>query len=463
MKNNKTLIAFVILALLLAVFLGVTLYTNILSYMEVSSQADLKVKGMVDTLKRTQDHINALETEFRTRTENTRELMCTALRTHVKDGTYDGPEVFTDEAADRNFDGIVIRIEKGKVTYPKDFPGAFELQEEGYDLEHLPVMTQAMLIDEPDNTRPVLLSAKQIEGNYYYIDWWEMDDYQSTINYEKTIGEAIAALEKLYDAKLLLLWKPDEETSTDEIQLLYVSEALGTPESLEDLGITKEDLTSENANLTIGKNLYAATYDELFIFDRPAKAVVLLNPVSNNTYILNCIVIASGFILVCIAGLILWLYWIRVYTADHELTEAQENAWRPYQLRKKALAIGLNGALLLFLLLLGYQLLGNLSRISQSNQESLDILMARLEDSSKRVATAKEEEEDWGIYYAGKIADLYSQLPEARYAEFLKRANELIGSESVMIFDTGGKELLSSNGYVGFRSEEHTSELQSRI
>ena len=450
MKNNKTFIAFIILALLLAVFLGVTFYTNILSYMEVSSQSDLKVKGMVDTLNRTQDHINALETEFRTRTENTMELMCTALRPHVEGDTYNGPEVFADEAVERNFDGVVIRIEEGKVTYPKDFSGTFELQEEGYDLEHLPVMTPATLIDEPDNTRPILLSAKQIGGNYYYVDWWEMDDYQATINYEKTIGEAIAALEKLYDAKLILLWKPDEKTSTDDIQLLYTSEALGTPESLEDLGITKEDLTSENANLTIGKNIYAATYEELLIFDRPAKAVVLLNPVSNNTYVLNCIVIAAGFILVSTAALILWLHWIREYISDHELTEAQESAWRPYQLRKKALAVGLNGALLLFLLLLGYQLLGNLSRVSRSNQESLDILMARLGDSSKRLATAKAEEEDWGIYYAGKIADLYSQVPETQQAEFLKKANELIGSESIMIFDTDGKELLSSNGYVGF-------------
>ena len=79
MKDKKTFIAFVILALMLMVFLGVTFYTNILSYMEVSSQADLKARGMVDTLNRTQDHINALETEFRIRTENTMELMCSAL------------------------------------------------------------------------------------------------------------------------------------------------------------------------------------------------------------------------------------------------------------------------------------------------------------------------------------------------------------------------------------------------
>ena len=96
MKNHKTLTAFIILALLLAVFLGVTLYTNILSYMELSSQADLKVSGMVDTLNRVQDHINALETEFRTKTENTMELMSMALRPFVKENTYNGPEVFED-------------------------------------------------------------------------------------------------------------------------------------------------------------------------------------------------------------------------------------------------------------------------------------------------------------------------------------------------------------------------------
>ena len=311
-------------------------------------------------------------------------------------------------------------------------------------------MTPVTLIDESGNARQVLLSVKQIEGNYFYLDWWEMENYQATINYEKNIGEAISALEKLYDAKLVLFWETEDETSDDKDRLLYASASLGNPESIEDLGITKEDLASKSANLTIGKNIYAATYEELLIFDRPAKAIALLNPVSNNTYVLNCIIIAAGFILISFSAMILWLHWIRKYISDHELTEAQQSAWQPYQLRKRTLAIGLNGALLLFLLLLGYQLLGNLSRISRSNQESLDIMMARLEDSSMRLSSAKAEEEDWAIYYAGKIADLYSQLPETRQVEFLKKANELIGSESIMIFDTNGKELLSTNGYVGF-------------
>ena len=156
MKKHKTLIAFIILALLLAVFLGVTLYTNILSYMEVSSQADLKVSGMVDTLNRVQDQINALETEFRDKTENTMELMSKTLRPFVKKNTYNGPEIFKDESLNGNYDGLVVRIENGEVFYPEGFSGKFELQGAETDFTHLPFMTAATLVDEPDITMPVL-------------------------------------------------------------------------------------------------------------------------------------------------------------------------------------------------------------------------------------------------------------------------------------------------------------------
>lgn len=75
MKKHKTLIAFIILVLLLGVYLAVTLYSSILSYMEISTQADLKVSGIVDTLNRVQDRIDALETEFHEKAENFMELM----------------------------------------------------------------------------------------------------------------------------------------------------------------------------------------------------------------------------------------------------------------------------------------------------------------------------------------------------------------------------------------------------
>ena len=339
MKNKKTLIAFLLLILLIGAFLAVTYYTSILSYMEISSQADLKVRGMVDTLNRVQDHLSVLETEFREKTENTMEMMSIALRPFVKEDTYYGPDIFMDKAVNGNVDGIVIRSDNGNVIYPEGFSGRFEPQGEDTEFTHLPVMSSAVFVDKSGNTRPVLLSIRQIEGDFYYVDWWEMEEYQASINYEKNIGEAISALEKLYEAKLLLFWKPEEDSPINNIEILYASESLGAPESIDVLGITKEDLSSESPKLTIGKNIYAATYEELQIFDRAAKAIVLLNPISNNTYVFNCVIIAAGSMLICISALILWLHWIEDYAQSHDLTEAQKNSWQPYQLRRRTMAI----------------------------------------------------------------------------------------------------------------------------
>ncbi|MBR6089837.1 MAG: hypothetical protein IKP86_07880, partial [Anaerolineaceae bacterium] len=439
LKKHKAVVAFIVLLLLLGVFVAATLYSSILSYMEVSSsKADLKVSGMVETLNRVQERIDTLEEEFKEKTENTLELMCTALRPFAKGGEYTGPEVFED--------GVVVRVDENNgIVYPESFPGRFEDLQTADDLENLPLMTGTTLLDGPEHTGQVLISAKAVADGIYYIDWWKIEEYRSSLNYTKYIGEAITTLERLYNARLLLIEETDDGPS-----LLFASKELGTPETIEDIGLKKEDISSESANLTIGRKTYSASYEELRAFDRSAKAVILLDPINNDGYILNCLYIAGGFILFCMTALILWIHWIEVYVKDHEVTEAQQRSWSLGQLRKTAGAVGVNGALLLFILLIGYQLLGSISRISNSNQQSLDIMMARLENNSKEIASAKEEDEDWEKYFAGRIADLYSAVPEVIDTDFLKKANDLIGSEYIMIFDGKGKELLSSNGYVGF-------------
>lgn len=437
MKKHKILISFIVLFLMLGVFIGITLYTSILSYMEVSSQAELKINGMVDTLNRVQEYIDSMGAEFRDLTENAMELMCYALSLRVDGDSYSGPEIFGD--------AVVVRYKDDEIIYPENFSGRFEILNEKPDLAHLENMTRTTLIDEPSNTRPVLISSQQIKGIFYYITWWELDNYQNSVNYERLIRETVATLENSYDASLLLL----EETD-DDITILYASNALGTSEKISDLGLTREIIDAKTESLTINKRTYTAAYEDLRGFDRSAKAVVLLNPIVSNGYIINCIIISAGFIFLGAASIILWIYWINDYVKDHELTEFQQKAWRITQLRKTAASLGMNGAVFLFIILIGYQLLGNISRISNSNQESLDIMMARLENSRKKVSSAKKEAEDWGIYYAGRVADLYSRVPECRNEAFLKKANELIGSEYVMIFDGTGREILSSNGYVGF-------------
>lgn len=431
MKNRKTITAFIVLVMMLLLFLGITLYTSILSYMEVSSQAELTVRGMIEMLNHVQTNIDSLEDDFKKITENSMEMMCIALQTRIHGENYTGPESFED--------GVVVKAEDGMIIYPESFSGRFDTLTKAGDLETLETMSSATLLDGPENTRPVLISSRLIGGNYYYIDWWEMDDYQTSINYEKYIRDGVRSLEQLYSASLILVG------DSDDLPLLYASEALGKPQTISDLGITPEDISSQASGLTINKKTYTAAYEKLRAYDRSAYAIILLNPIGNNVYILNCLVMAAGFILVCISALILWIHWIEVYMRDHELTEFQKKAWQLAQLRKTSAATAMNGAILLFILLTGYQLVGNMARISNYNQESVNLIMARM----KEVTSASYEAESWETYFANRIADLYNRVPECRNEEFLKRAAELTGCEYIMIFDNNGDELLASNGYVG--------------
>ena len=443
-KKHKILISFIVLALLLCVFIGAAFYSSILSYMKVSSQSELKINGMIDTLNRVQEYVSSLEAEFLERTENTMEIMRIALKPLVRGGQYDGPDAFED--------GVVVQVKNGEVIYPVTFPGRFELLTENPDLSQLKSMTMTELSDGPDNSRPCLISAKWIDGDYYYIDWWKMDEYQASINYDQPVREAITPLEQLYEASLLLL-----EDDGEEMSILYASRTLGTPETIGDLGITREDINAGASSLTLNRKTYTAAYENLQGFDRSVKAIVLLDPIESNSYLTNCILLSAGLIVLFVSFLILWVHWIDVYARDHELSEYQKKAWNTARLWKTAASVGLSGAVLIFIILISYQLLGNISRISNSNQESLDILMARLENSLREVSSSKKQTEDWGVYFSHRIADLYSRVPECRNAAFLGKANDLVGSEYIMIFDGKGKEILSSNGYVGFTLGDGTN------
>ena len=119
LMKKKTLIAFLILVLFLAGYFAIIFYSNILSYMEFSSQTDLKVDGIINTLNRVQMHIYELEDEFRTKTKVTMEIMTDALRPHVIDNAYDGPEYFEDKAVEGNYDGVIVQVEEGNIIYPE--------------------------------------------------------------------------------------------------------------------------------------------------------------------------------------------------------------------------------------------------------------------------------------------------------------------------------------------------------
>ncbi len=437
MKKFKTLFAFVILILLVAGFVALAFSGNILSSKKISSRRELKVGSMVDTIKRVEEQLTLMDSHFDRLTGSSANLMAYALRQLVTDRGYEGPEVFDN--------GIVIRIENGMIVYPETtsirFPDLNRLE----DLDRLSLSSGTTITSDDEEGRTVLLEVKPVVDGVYYLEWTEQETYQLFLSSKSIFEEAISSLENSYDFRLLLVYDQEEG-----LPVIYHTEELGVIKTLGDIGLTGESLASEPAEIRIGETLYSADYADLTFRGHPAKAIILSGPVSDNAFIYKTIFIAAGFIFLCISGLILWIRWVEDYVRDHVLTEEQEKSYRPGKLRQTAAAVAINGAVVLFLILIGYQLMGNLAQTSESNQEMLDIIMTRLENESKRDALEKDKTEALELDYAKRTAKLYEKYPELRNREFLAEAAEQIGCEFIMTFDANGKELLSSNAFIGF-------------
>ncbi|MBQ6509096.1 MAG: mechanosensitive ion channel [Flexilinea sp.] len=437
MKKNKTLIAFVILILLLAGFVALALSGKIIPPRELSSRQELKVSSMVDTIKRVEDQVTLIDSQFSRVTEASADLMAYALAQFVTGNGYEGPEILDN--------GVVVRIEKGTIVYPRNAAVRFPELKRLKDLEDLSLQSGTVITSDSDEGRSVYLTVKPVTDGVYYLEWTESESYQSFVRSKSNFEDAVRTLEKSYDLQLLLI-----QDQAEDLPVIYHSEKFGAIETLGDLGITGEILASEPSEMKIGETVYKADYEDLTFRGQPVKAIVLSGKISSDTLIYNCIVIAAGFILLTVSGLILWIHWVEDYVRDHTLTEEQKRAYRPAKLRKTAAAVGINGALLLLVLVVGYQLMGNLTKSSASNQEMLDIIMARLEHESRQYALEKDETEAIELSFARRVAGLYEKYPELRNREFLAKAAELTSCEFIMVFDMNGDELLSSNAYVGF-------------
>ncbi len=439
MSKNKTLIAFLILFLLIAAFLAVVYIGDILSYTRSVSNFEQKAGWMLESILDLNNHIESIENRFSKKTAAVANLMSMSLGHFVTENGYNGPEAFED--------GLVVRNINGRMVYPKDSPIRFPDLTDADTLADLPPLTAERITGDGEE-RIVLITTKPIAADLYYIDWAETDDYavfrRSDMS-ESYFSESVAALEEAFGICMIMI---DEQTSGSP--LLYASDEFGSPETIEDLGISGDSIGPDTENLFIEGQYYKTFYDSLQILKKQVGVLILVNDYKDNAQAVICQLISVLFLLLDIGGVILYIHWVNKYIQDHQLNERQEKDYQPDRLRERFIFRSIIDAILLLVLLGAYQYLGNLSRISDNNKKAVDILKSRIETSKIQDAAYKEDEESWELFCAKRIADLYAAYPELQNREYIIAANQLLGSEYIMIFDTEGVEIMSSNAYTGF-------------
>lgn len=438
MKKNKLLIAFIILIGLTGIFLVGIRKLKIFPSDAFSSDENLKFSSAAGDLHRLEDYVSSTKSGYDQKLSEIAELMSWSLRQFISDDKYTGPEIFED--------GVVIRIEEGKVIYPEEFPGSFADLQSKEDLLKITSPMEDTLTGsdgDPDSRKEVVVTAAQIADDLFYINYSPLDQYETEAEQADFVHDAIATLEKSFDGSLLIL-------SDEDLSVVYCSDGFDEAETVEDLGLSKDLIKSQPAELTIKDRTYNARYENLDLGHHPVQAIILLPPAASAPYNTTGIVIAVIFILLIVSEMILWIYWINDYVKSHELTEREKQKYHPAYVRKIALAGALNGAVLLFITLYSYQILGNLSRSSSTNSEMIKIMETRMESGTNRINSYQEKESKWLIYFAERAAGLFAKYPELQTKEFLAKAAELTGAEYIMVFDSRGREIRSSNLYSDF-------------
>jgi len=383
-------------------------------------------------------------------------FMQAALQKLVINGRYTGPETFRD--------GVVAQLKNEQVLFPKDTPqGLLGLtpqmirdaassvqggQEDDIKPDQFADLFKTVsLQDEDGEEEECLLSAIPVTEDLYYMNWIPLGDLNSYIqlhsNAHTLLQEAEAAsnghyvvLEKDQNGKATVLDFPD---TIDHI-------------SMEDLEteITRLIDTGQNSStirqgyLCVWKEIqipdadhilaFLTPYDPMFLSELPRIAILILA------------------LLLILGSLIVYMTSVQKCVKNRTLPVKNLEAYHPKRVRKKVLAAGIVGALLILGAGAFVQAAGLLQDETLSKSAEMDQILNYIKaNQEKSDQDTKTVEEEWYVYYGEKMADLLSAYPQLCDGETLQEFCDILKIDYIMLFDPHGKETACNLDYSDFR------------
>lgn len=442
MKIRKPIFAFLILLVLTAILAGAIF---IICFTENDKQSsrrnELAAENVVQALKMIEKEINQLLESTKKRTDDGIDLTVSVLKTLVQGNDYSGLRIFDD--------GVVLQIVNDQIIYPEDFPWYFQIGEnkmmdaetlrKGLSLESV-----YLIRNDFDEYKATAITTKKITDDYWYVDMTSEEEYNEMLEDEQMIFEGIADLQKTLGGYIFLI-----DNMSSNLSIAYAPPEFAEITSATEIGITKEDIDAKTPLYSINNNSYSASYTSLRMFKTPLTAVILINSTNELVKILNNMGLVLLLILLTVTAMILWIYWIQTYVRDHEISENQKKDYHPGQVRRGTRSVGLVGVFVFFFIAAALESLGNLTLESQRNNQILDLINDRMNSNTAMVSRFRDDEETWAVYYGQRLGFLFAHYPELQTTQFLSEANELLNYEYIMLFNEKGKEILSSNGYIG--------------
>lgn len=388
-------------------------------------------------------------------------LVTNLLKKLVTEDGYTGPVVLPG--------GFVAKLRSGHVILPeeyREFNGIVtsEMIEKGLRSDALSVVVSPMPADQEDaaengeasNSSSSFLSFEMISEDAVYVSVMTEEEYNAYLDgHSYNIKEALEYADRAFGGITLAVQRQD-----DELSLAWQIGMDETENPLPVLGITEETIREKNPVLILHDQEYLCSYNEIITRGADGGNPVLIQMLPQSSLreqnIKRALLVNLVMVMILLM-VIVYVLSVQRYTAEHELTDEQARRYKPDRMRWRMLNVGILSILIVFILAILVESVGQLYVELRYGRDALQIVSKQLETINEDWQTSlEEEEESWYAYYGEEMATLLSSYPELDTKETLQESSEILGIDYIMLFDSDGKLTQCSRNYFGYTLTDRT-------
>lgn len=335
--------------------------------------------------------------------------------------------------------GYIVKIEGDKLITPDEYPT------EEYDF-----MIPEFISEEYEawDAYEYFISYAHIDGDFYFIEYSDAKDYVSGID-DMDISGALSNLANANGCDYLYV---SNDTLTGESYIIAGTNDYAQYEKMSEIGLDEETIESLNSKDTIvtesGGSLKWITRmhpdgdefsDVIMIVDLKK---VLFGSLQQTFMIL--IIVMIILILLCV-----WIFSVYETVRDNVLNEDQRTLYNPKSLQRRMVSVLAASMLVVFISTSFIISLDCLFIESSNCEDTLNEYIDRIKDDEVRADSIWKNSQSRYITTARQLAGLIDENRDLQNARWLREAAKIIDADYIMIYDTNGDEVISSESYRG--------------
>lgn len=306
---------------------------------------------------------------------------------------------------------------------------------------------------EAPNQPSTLVAYSRIgKTSSYLVRWYEDTVLEDVVRNTVDIPGIMKWTEITYDVPTMFVsCDPDSGEISD---IIYKNDSyFSNCQSLEDLGLTPEDLKKND-----GKNSGTLRFDEVSYSYKSGKStapdgyVILLRPEPD---LFAKAFIQAGYmisaLIIMVAALLVTGFSLYPYVHNNILTPEEEKNYRPSHVRSVTALFGVFGVIMIALCgMFSYALNGMYDDVLRS-KDRLGMVTDSISMHTDRYSQNRKSFKAVYLDYGNLIAEFLDTYPQLRDAEILSTLAESIGAASITLYDSNGRETVSSGRWKGLK------------